>query len=282
MISRSKWEQADVWRKHRCIIFLIRYFLKQKNYSPFFDFKFDDYKQRVRVVRTYEERFMDLSDVVEDEPSWGAQEEELDGVGQPAASAASSVVRGSDGPAMEWDDDLNDFVEVNHVSSLILSCVLMCMEICPYTTKRVSLLMCACVLTHVCMCPHSYARVSLRRLSRKTNQHQKNPSERKKHPAAQRKKRRSLRRPANIWNPSLLLPQVLRPTWKRLLLPLQRRGGNTGKNPSIPPRKARRGSSRHQRKILRNLDASRHYSCLNIGFFFLFTDYILLSLLLYL
>ena len=165
------------------------------------------------------------------------------------------------------------------MSSCVWKYVLTPPSVCPYSCVSVSLLMCACVLTHVCMCPHSYARVSLRRLSRKTNQHQKKPSERKKHPAAQRKKGRSLRRPANIWNPSLLLPQVLRPTWKRLLLPL---GGNTGKNPSIPPRKARRGSSRHQRKKLRNLDASRHYSCLNIGFFFLFTDYILLSLLLYL
>ena len=27
MLSRFNWEKADPWRKHRCIIFLIRYFL---------------------------------------------------------------------------------------------------------------------------------------------------------------------------------------------------------------------------------------------------------------
>ena len=98
-----------------------RYFLKQKNYRPFYDFKFDDYKQRVRVVRTYEVRFMDLADLVEDEPEWigGDQQHDQQDEVQAHPAASSGAVRASDGPAMEWDDDLNDFVEVNHVSSLI-------------------------------------------------------------------------------------------------------------------------------------------------------------------
>ena len=165
--SRFSWEQADPWRKHRCIIFLIRYFLKMKNYSPFFDFKFADYKQRVRVVRTFEVRFFDLTEVCEDEPEWsGVREDDQDGVIAGAAASSSSAVRasGTDGPAMEWDDDLNDFVQVLHyqrVSSLIGSCVLTKSHVCPYTVTRVSLRCSACVHTPSSVCPYAVQRVSL-------------------------------------------------------------------------------------------------------------------------
>ena len=72
------------------------------------------------MVRTYEVRFTDLSELVEDEPEWIVEGPQVEVQEHPAASrGARGAVRASDGPAMEWDDDLNDFVEVNHVSSLI-------------------------------------------------------------------------------------------------------------------------------------------------------------------
>lgn len=96
----------------------LRYFLKQKNYQPFFEFKFTDYQQRVRVVRTYNVRFPDLSSVLPDEPEWSAQDEQDEVIqnATAATSTVSSAARKNDthGPPMEWDDDLNEFVEVYH------------------------------------------------------------------------------------------------------------------------------------------------------------------------
>lgn len=92
--------------------------MKQKNYQPFFEFKFTDYQQRVRVVRTYNVRFSDLSSVLPDEPEWSAQDEQDEVIqnAKAATSAGSSAARTNKthGPAMEWDDDLNEFVEVYH------------------------------------------------------------------------------------------------------------------------------------------------------------------------
>ena len=71
------------------------------------------------MVRTYEVRFTDLAELVEDEPEWIVEDQQDEVQERPVASSGAVRVRESDGPAMEWDDDLNEFVEVNHVSSLI-------------------------------------------------------------------------------------------------------------------------------------------------------------------
>ena len=89
-----------------------RYFNKQKNYSPFYDFKWADYEQRLRVVRTFEERFMDLPSCLPDEPEWVTGNEET--VEEAAVSMPASATRAASEKTsgMVWDDELNIFVKV--------------------------------------------------------------------------------------------------------------------------------------------------------------------------
>ena len=83
-------------------------------------------------------RFSDLESVLPDERGWYAQDEQDEVIQEaPAApSLTSSAVckRGTDGPQMEWDDDLNDFVQVYHCA-----CVLTPLSMCPYSSMNVSL-----------------------------------------------------------------------------------------------------------------------------------------------
>lgn len=167
LASRENWENADPWRFHRMEMFVLRYALKQKNYQPFYDFKFSDYNQRKRVVATWLIRFADLTDCLPDEEAWGNVNDEEDEEDvpslAPSAGAASAASANSTEAAMVWDDELNVFVKVSTSLSVSLRyyvCVLTLLCVCPYSIMRVSLFYYACVLTLLCMCPYPIMRVS--------------------------------------------------------------------------------------------------------------------------
>ena len=52
---------VEKWRKHKCTLFILRYFLKSKNYQSFLNFRFEDYLQRDRVIKTYNIRHLKMT-----------------------------------------------------------------------------------------------------------------------------------------------------------------------------------------------------------------------------
>ena len=116
-----------------------RYHLKSPNYKYFYQFDFEDYLQRTRVIRTYEIRFLDMtqgksSDTfgIEDPPQWGLGEEVV-----VINSKATRAKRATISPASSssgW------FLLYG------ITCVLMFYCMCPYALLHVSLCFITCVL----------------------------------------------------------------------------------------------------------------------------------------
>ena len=76
--TKQNWEKVDKWRKTHAVLFLLRYFLKSPNYKYFYNFEFQDYLQRVRVVKTYNVRYLAMTQGKSgdtfgliDPPEWG-------------------------------------------------------------------------------------------------------------------------------------------------------------------------------------------------------------------
>jgi len=95
LASRANWQQTPVWRKHRCVLFILRHindfvllydahvlmhvnicpvvkcicpgvvyvrtFLGQPNYLPYYKFRFCDYIQRINVIKTYNVRHLAMT-----------------------------------------------------------------------------------------------------------------------------------------------------------------------------------------------------------------------------
>jgi len=70
MQSEQAWMNVDLWRKHRCVLFLVRYVNKEENYAPYHDFRFKDYVQRTQIIKTYNVRFSDLHTAVAFDKDW--------------------------------------------------------------------------------------------------------------------------------------------------------------------------------------------------------------------
>ena len=73
---------VDKWRKHKCVLFIHRYFLKSQNYQYFYNFSFDDYVQRNRVIKTYNVRHLSMTEGksvstfgLPDEKEWTPEDE---------------------------------------------------------------------------------------------------------------------------------------------------------------------------------------------------------------
>ena len=178
IMSKSAWIHADVWRKHRCVIFLLRYYREDPNYSSFNDFRMKDHIQRVKVIKTFEIRFQQLHDCVGDEECWEKEEEEEQD--HPAPEEHASVAD-DDAARFVYDSEEDSFVpnpktkriQTNgmrpdpsverkaarrvrpesdsdnvRVSSRIRVCVLMHYCVCPYALMHVSSYYIASVLTY--------------------------------------------------------------------------------------------------------------------------------------
>ena len=149
--TREKWQATDIWRKHRCVLFITRYFHKSENYSYFHNFRMRDHLQRERVIKTYDARHRLMTTGVSDTkydlldpPGWG---DAPPPAAESTAAAAVSAAAAAAGPAATeedvdciWDSDKEEWIKV-------------CLSSC----------LCVCVLMLMCVCPHGFVCVSSRR-----------------------------------------------------------------------------------------------------------------------
>jgi hypothetical protein len=125
--SREMWAKVDPWRKRRCYVFLARHFLKRPNYASFNNFRFKDYVERLRLIKTYNAAYRFDPDGIIDLPV-------PEGWGETLTTSGDSVVAGpvlsspSPDKPLEYDSDQEEWVEVISID-----------VICPYVHLRVSL-----------------------------------------------------------------------------------------------------------------------------------------------
>ena len=115
---------------------ITRYHLGSPNYKYFYNFKFEDYLQRTRVIRTYDIRFLNTDSFeLEDPPEWELGEEMVV-INSKAKRAKRATISPTSYGNFGW------FLLYG-----ITSCVLMFYCMCPYTVG-----MCPYALFHVSLC----------------------------------------------------------------------------------------------------------------------------------
>ena len=93
------------------IIFLLRYFRKDPNYTSFQDFRMKDHIQRIRIIKTYEARYSELYDTVQNEEMWVQNEVEGDDNIDPEESPEeASVNAAEETPSFVYDSEDDSFI----------------------------------------------------------------------------------------------------------------------------------------------------------------------------
>ena len=87
--TRTNWHNTDLWRKHKCALFLTRMIHKSPNYQYFHNFRMSDYLQRSRVIKTYNIRHGEMTRGLTGTYDLGDPEDWSSEPPAPAASASA-------------------------------------------------------------------------------------------------------------------------------------------------------------------------------------------------
>ena len=154
MDSAEKWRGVDLWRKHRVIVFVWKFFHKRPNLRPFDRFRERDYIERNRLIKTYNIRHREMTQGKSRRryglrnPTKWSQNPNVDDRIDPDDVVSDKHAPKDFGSFSQkkllYDSDEEDWVQVG---MLCVDCT------CPVLCMRMSCCMHENVLLHECVCP---------------------------------------------------------------------------------------------------------------------------------